>query len=75
MWDIHAVPAYGRDYKSKAAVLADWNSGKDFRSDQGYLNIHDAENIESEIWVRYDNQTKLVRVHVFKRKLPRVRKD
>jgi hypothetical protein len=25
------VPAYGRDYKSKAAVLADWNAGKDFR--------------------------------------------
>jgi hypothetical protein len=26
-----AVPAYGRDYTSKAAVLADWNAGKDFR--------------------------------------------
>lgn len=24
------TPAYGRDYKSKGAVLADWNSGKDF---------------------------------------------
>ena len=24
-------PAYGRDYKSKAAVLADWNDNKDFR--------------------------------------------
>lgn len=24
------VPAYGRDYKSKAAVLADWEAGKDF---------------------------------------------
>jgi len=24
------VPAYGRDYKSQKAVLADWNSDKDF---------------------------------------------
>lgn len=23
-------PAYGRDYKSKDAMLADWESGKDF---------------------------------------------
>ncbi len=24
------VPAYGRDYTSKAGVLADWNKDKDF---------------------------------------------
>lgn len=24
------TPAYGRGYKSKKAVLADWNAGKDF---------------------------------------------
>jgi hypothetical protein len=24
------TPAYGRDYKSKEAVLADWNANKDF---------------------------------------------
>jgi hypothetical protein len=24
------VPAYGRDYKSKAEVIAAWNDGKDF---------------------------------------------
>ena len=24
-------PAYGREYNSQAAVLEDWNSGKDFR--------------------------------------------
>jgi hypothetical protein len=24
------TPAYGRDYKSKKAVLTDWNAGKDF---------------------------------------------
>lgn len=26
------VPAYGRDYKTKAAVLADWEAGKDFEN-------------------------------------------
>ena len=24
------IPAYGRDYKSKKALLADWHNGKDF---------------------------------------------
>lgn len=28
---MHLVPAYGRDYKSQAAVLADFNAGKDFK--------------------------------------------
>jgi len=27
---ITLTPAYGRDYKSKTAVLEDWNAGKDF---------------------------------------------
>ena len=27
---ITLTPAYGRDYKSKAAVLKDWLEGKDF---------------------------------------------
>ena len=27
---ITLIPAYGRDYTSKAKVLADWNNGKDF---------------------------------------------
>jgi len=38
-------PAYGRDYKSKAALLDDWNDGKDF-SECGtsrYINIRDFE--------------------------------
>ena len=37
------VPAYGRDYKSKAAVLADWEAGKDFlmtyKLSDGYVNV------------------------------------
>ena len=31
------VPAYGRDYKSKAGVLVDWNANKDFQA-TGYIN-------------------------------------
>jgi hypothetical protein len=61
--DIHAVPAYGRDYKSKEAVLADWKAGKDFRSDLGYLSIRDAESLPNQVWIRYDNLRKIVRVH------------
>jgi hypothetical protein len=28
------VPSYGRDYKSKKAVQADWDAGKDFTINQ-----------------------------------------
>lgn len=62
MRDIHAVPAYGRDYKSKAAVLKDWNDGKDFQDavTGAYLSIRD--NVPAEVWIRYDKRTKIVRV-------------
>ena len=63
MTDIHAVPAYGRDYKSKAAVLADWQAGKDFRCAVSgrYLSVRDA--LPNQIWIRYSKLTKLVKVH------------
>lgn len=41
--------AYGRDYKSKKEILADWNEGKDFQMRDvfsgggSYLNKQDAE--------------------------------
>lgn len=28
-WNL--TPAYGRDYRSKKALLADWSAGKDFQ--------------------------------------------
>ena len=39
------TPAYGRDYKSRAALLADWEAGKDFQMQpQGcYCSIRDAQ--------------------------------
>ena len=40
------IPSHGRDYTSKAKVLADWNSGKDFTiadmsspDDGRYINL------------------------------------
>lgn len=63
MSDIHALPAYGRDYKSKAAVLADWQAGKDFRCAVSgrYLSVRD--NLPAQVWIRYAKLTKIVRVH------------
>ena len=63
MSDIHAVPAYGRDYKSASAVKADWLAGKDFRCavTGRYLSVRD--NVPTQVWVRYAKLMKLVRVH------------
>ena len=62
MSDIHALPAYGRDYKSASAVKADWLAGKDFRcSVTGrYLSIRD--DVPADVWVRYAKLAKIVRV-------------
>jgi hypothetical protein len=60
--DIHAVPAYGRDYKSKAEVLAAWQAGKDFLvPEQGYISIRDNPTVQ--VWVRYSRMMKIIRVH------------
>jgi hypothetical protein len=60
--DIHALPAYGRDYKSAAAAKADWAAGKDFQCAMTgrYLSVRD--EVPGEVWVRYARLTKLVRV-------------
>jgi hypothetical protein len=63
MSDVHAMPAYGRDYKSASAVKADWLAGKDFRCavTGRYLSVRD--NVPAQVWVRYAKLMKLVRVH------------
>ncbi len=63
MSDIHAVPAYGRDYKSASAVKADWQAGKDFRCAVTGRYLSARDNVPAEVWVRYAKLTKLVRVH------------
>ena len=60
-------PAYGRDYKSKAAVLADWNANKDFRiasygPDMGrYINKDDTDHADQGYTLnfRYQRDTKI----------------
>lgn len=54
------LPAYGRDYKSKDAVLADWLAGKDFKDaiTGQYLSIRDKL---PEVWIRYDKLRKQVK--------------
>ena len=54
------LPAYGRDYKSKAAALADWQAGKDFQHalTGQYLSIRD--NIP-EVWIRYNKRRMIVK--------------
>ncbi len=60
--DIHAVPAYGRDYKSALAVKADWAAGKDFLCAVTGRYLSARDNLENQIWIRYSNLRKIVRV-------------
>lgn len=51
------TPAYGRDYKSKKAVEADFRAGKDFVGNaydgsSGYMSISDFTKGES-VTIRY----------------------
>jgi hypothetical protein len=61
------VPAYGRDYKSKAAVIADFLGGKDFMlqgiNGCGYVSISDYVNPDS-VSLRYSKLTKQTIVKV-----------
>ena len=61
------IPSYGRDYKSKAEVMAAWNDGKDFQIPGGpHINKQDfdASNM-TDIHIRYAKQTKII---ILKRK-------
>lgn len=64
---LSAVPAYGRDYKSKKEVLADWNAGKDFLIQDmfksGYVNKNDAPK-GATINIRYKRLTQVCPIKV-----------
>lgn len=55
---LSAIPAYGRDYKSKKEVMAAWNEGKDFliqdMRHSGYINKDD-KPANVVLNVRYKN--------------------
>ncbi len=65
------TPAYGRDYKNKKDILADWNAGKDFVvadiGSGGYINKEDAEKDSTirSVNIRYKNLTQVcvIKVH------------
>lgn len=65
-------PAYGRDYKSKKALLEDWNSGKDFviadafHPDSGrMINLEDAvQGGIASVNIRYKKNTQVAVVKV-----------
>jgi hypothetical protein len=54
------LPAYGRDYKSKAAVLQDWNDGKDFMDAMSGRYLSKRDNVP-DVWIRYDKQRKITK--------------
>jgi hypothetical protein len=60
---VSAIPAYGRDYKSKKAVLEDWNAGKDFlvqdMFSSGYVNKDD-KPADLTINIRYNKLQNIV---------------
>jgi hypothetical protein len=49
------IPAYGRRYKDKDSMLADWQNGKDFKIVGGpYCSIRDLESMKNDastIWL------------------------
>lgn len=58
---ITLTPAYSRDYKSKKAVQADWDAGKDFiinsfghKYDGKLANKEDLAKECSEVFIRYN---------------------
>jgi hypothetical protein len=66
--ELTVSPSYGRDYKSKAAALADWAAGKDFtiqtigRDCGRQINKADADRAGITVWIRYAGMTKVVEV-------------
>lgn len=65
---LNVVPAYGRDYKSKAAVLKDWNEEKDFlicdmssKYDGSYINKAD-KPADVTLTVRYKSLTMVMTI-------------
>lgn len=60
---VSAIPAYGRDYKSKAEVLADWKANRDFLvvdlRQSGYINREQAVKEGLTVNVRYAKQRKV----------------
>jgi len=58
--DLILTPAYGRDYKSKKAVLDDYNNGKDFCLMPQGCYIGKADITDETVKFRYDKLRKIM---------------
>lgn len=60
---MHLIPAYGRDYKSKAAIIADLKAGKDFLISNMMrpvpINLPQVSALQFPLQVRYSNLRKV----------------
>ena len=66
---VTVVPAYGRDYKSKKEVLADWEANKDFKiecmahpNNGCYINLADTKGLSDTFTARYKKLTATVKL-------------
>ena len=65
-WPLTFIPAYGRDYTSKAALLADWNSGKDFMDARSGKYVNNQDCPEGQHTFRYANCRKFTMITIKK---------
>ena len=64
------IPAYGRDYTSKKAVMVDWDAGRDFYVSDFFspydgkpTNKHDIERMPNQqILIRYKKMAQIAEV-------------
>ena len=64
---ITLLPAYGRDYKSKKAIIDDLNNNKDFLESTSLKAINKQQFKElniSSFNVRYDQQRKITNIKI-----------
>ena len=73
-FSINVLPAYGRDYKNKKEILADYLANKDFQvsdiTNHPYLNKNDCLKMEIAcLIVRYRNNQRLASINVIKNRM------
>ena len=77
MSTLTVIPAYGRDYKSKKAVIDDWEANKDFKindimsrwdgasvNKKDLMSIKNAGEFVSTVNIRYAKRTKRIAVKI-----------
>ena len=73
-FQITVLPAYGRDYKNKRDILADYLANKDFETidiaSKGKINKSDCQKMGIAcLIVRYKNNQRLASINVIKNKM------